>query len=622
MHHLPDLISDLAVVLGTAAFVSLVFQRLKLPVVMGYLLAGLIVGPYSFPMPSIVQPDAIQTLASLGVIFVMFSIGLEFSFRRLLAMGSSPGITGLFEMGGQFALGYGIGWLLGWTRTEAVFLGSMIAISSTTVIVKAFDELKVKTRRFAEAVVGVLIVEDLAAILILVVLTSFAQGRGMTSVDLLWTGGKLLFVVTAALISGYLLVPPFMRYVGKRGGEEMLMLVSVALCLLLVVGAAKLHYSSALGAFIMGSIIAESSESHRVDHVIAPIRDLFAAVFFVSVGMLLDPRVILANWSEILVISAAVIFGKVIFATIGSLISGQTLRTSIQVGMSLAQIGEFSFIIASTGLALGVVNRKLLPIAVSVSVLTTLCTPIMIRMGHKFAVSLESRLPMRIRDFLGRYAARVQRAPADVRNHPWSFIRLALSTFKDEPKSVRAPKDLRRSLAPWDAHLVRIKIHPNSWIVGKTLAQAALRSTHGISVVVIQRGLRTLVAPASQEVVFPKDELLVLGTDEKIDPLRLQLERPPGLEDRYEGLEHYQMKSVLIEEGAPWAGHTLRELQIRESWGAMVVGIERNSRRLLNPGPEDQVLVGDLIWIVGETGRLEPAVVQGAAPPAPTEGTV
>ncbi len=711
--------------LVTAAAATLVFQRLRLPVVMGYLLAGIAIGPW-------VEVSQIQTLSALGVIFLMFSLGLEFSFHRLVAVGFSPALTGLMEMSGQFMFGYGVGWLLDWPRMDRVFVGAMVAVSSTTIIVRAFDELKVKSRRFAENVVGILIVEDLAAILMIVVLTSFVKSGTMNLFSLVLTGGKLFFVVGSWFLAGYFLVPRFVRYVGRGGSEEVLTVISVALCLGLTVVADAFHYSTALGAFIMGSILAESSEAHRIEHVIHPIRDLFGAVFFVSIGMLLDPRVIMQNVGTVLLLSGVVMFGKFFFATFGSLLSGQTFRTAVQVGFSLGQIGEFSFIIVSVGIALGAVSSSLLPIAVAVSAVTAFFTPLLIRFGHTVAVKGEVALPFWLRDGLSRYASSLRSSQSDRttriwfyrqgllwainalivalmflialewvipwvrvqwgwrkgfalgallgilffsgpflwamftsfrRGRPilmfiarvcsvawiglwsarvvgtWSAVFLTCSGaillvvlfyrrlersylwfqknfqegFNKAPKSRRSV-DLRRILAPWDAHLVRIKVHPNSEIVGKTVAEAALRSKYGINVVVIQRGLKTLVAPSASEEIYPKDELLVLGTDELIEPVRFSIEKPPGLEQRFHGLEDYLLRSISIEAASPWNGKTLGELQVREIFGVMVVGIERGERRMMNPGSGDQIKAADLLWIVGEVAKLEGAIQASAAP--------
>ncbi len=377
--HLPPLIQDLSVILGVAAVITFLFRLMKQPLVLGYIVAGIIVGPYTPPVFSVVDVESVKVWAELGVIFLMFSLGLEFSFRRLAKVGISAGLTAVIQIVTMIVLGNITAKFLGFTSMDGVFLGCMIAISSTTIIIKALEEQGLKTKRFAELVFGILIVEDLAAIVMLVALASIASKSTISSMDLLGAGAKLALVVGSWIVIGMFVVPRLVRAVGRRGNNEMMIVFSLGLCLALVSLSAYFHYSVALGAFIMGSILAETREVHRIEELVGPLKDVFGAVFFVSVGMLLDPQIILSNGPSILLICAVIIFGKVISVVLGTILTGQPLGTAVSCGFSMAQIGEFSFIIATLGLSFGAIRPELYPMIVAASLITTFTTPYMIR---------------------------------------------------------------------------------------------------------------------------------------------------------------------------------------------------------------------------------------------------
>ena len=409
MHHIPQLITDLAVILGVAAIVTYVFKKINQPVVLGYIVAGIIVGPYTHPIFSIVDVSSVTTWAELGVIFLMFALGLEFSFRRLVKVGVSAGVTAIVQIFVMLGLGISVAELLGWPHMDAVFLGCMIAISSTTIIIKALEELGLKNKRFSELVFGILIVEDLAAILMLVALTNISLTSSIGGLELLIAGGKLAIVVGVWFLVGIFIVPRFVKKVSQQKNNEMLVVVAIGLCLSLVALAAYLDYSVALGAFVMGSIIAETPEAKNIEHLVQPLKDIFGAVFFVSVGMLLDPNTIYNNFSTILLISLTIIFGKLISVSFGALVTGQTLPNSIQTGFSMAQIGEFSFIIAALGLSFNVIDTKLYPIIVTASIITTFTTPYLIRYSTNVSTYIDKSMPIRLKNNINNYTNWFQR---------------------------------------------------------------------------------------------------------------------------------------------------------------------------------------------------------------------
>ncbi|OFZ56102.1 MAG: hypothetical protein A2428_11060 [Bdellovibrionales bacterium RIFOXYC1_FULL_54_43] len=737
--HLAPLIRDLAVITAIAGIVALVFQRIRQPVVLGYLVAGMIVGPHTLPFPLVTDMPNVKTLAELGVIFLMFTLGLEFSFRKLARISTSAGVAASIEVPFMFFLGYGAGHFLGWSRMDSIFLGSMISISSTTIIVKALDELGLKARRFSELIFGILIVEDLLAVMILVAVTAVVSGGSLSALAIAESAGRLALVVGTWFIAGYFVVPRFIQYVARFKSQEILVLAATGLCLCLAVFAANFHYSVALGAFIMGSILSESTESRRIEELVSPLRDLFAAIFFVSVGMLMDPAALWSNIGAVLLITCLTILGKVTAVTFGVLMSGQRLQTSILVGFGLAQIGEFSFIIATLGLSLGVMSDFLYPVIVAVALITTFAAPYLIKYSYHFAQYLEMHLPVSVKDAVEAYAiwrekeaAKTTRGEFSQKFLKWAlngfvvtainviiaaygmpllerviatpqwryalgwalglilsspfiwemfalfrpekskrrrtlagqspasvmmqvgtiswigllsleffpgryvalvtitlaglfFVRLYremeasyrwfeegfLATFKEQKKT-RRPADIYRELAPWEGHLLRVKIHPDSEVSGKRLRDSELRKKYGVNVVAIQRGSRTIVAPNPDHQLFPKDELLVLGTDEQVDKIRPLVESPFRATGD-SAIERYELRRIYVGPSSLLLGRSIRQSRIREDYSAMVVGIERQGNRILNPESDVVIKGDDTLLLVGESSRLDELVKQ---PPA------
>ena len=394
---------SLTIVLAVAAVTTVVFQWLRQPVVLGYILAGLIVGPH-LPIPLVADPVVVQTLSELGVILLMFSIGLEFSFRKLAAVGPTAGLTALLETSLMVWLGFTVARLFGWTSLESLFTGAIIAISSTTIIAKVFAEQGIAGRA-RELVFGVLIVEDLIAVLLMAVLTAVATGSGLAAGQLVATVGRLVAFLVGLVTVGLLIVPRAMRLIGRLRRRETTLVASIGICFGTALLAQTLGYSVALGAFLAGSLVAESGEEQEVERLVEPVRDMFAAVFFVSVGMLIDPVLVGRHWVSVLVLTTAVVVGKVASVSVGAFLTGNGLRSSVQTGMSLAQIGEFSFIIAALGQSLHATGSFLYPVAVTVSAVTTLGTPWLIRASEPVASWLDRKLPRPLQTFAALYGS-------------------------------------------------------------------------------------------------------------------------------------------------------------------------------------------------------------------------
>jgi len=413
MHEAHEFLRALTVVLCVAAVTTVVFQRLRQPVVLGYIMAGLIVGPH-VPVPLVADSDVVRTLSEVGVILLMFSLGLEFSLRKLVEVGPTAALTAVVETSLMMWLGYNVAQMFGWNTMESMFTGAVVAISSTTIVAKAFQEQKV-TGKMREMVVGVLIVEDLIAIILLASLTAIASGSGLSPGPLALTVGRLAAFLVVLLAAGLFLIPRAVRLINRLHRPETTIVASIGICFALALLAEAFGYSVALGAFIAGSLIAESGEEKQIEHLVEPVRDIFAAIFFVSVGMLIDPALIARHWAAILVLTAVVVLGKIGGVSIGSFLTGNRLRTSIQSGMSLAQIGEFSFIIAGLGLTLGATGDFLYPVAIVVSAITTLTTPWLIRASGPVASWVDRKLPRPLQTFTvlyGSWIEELRSAPA------------------------------------------------------------------------------------------------------------------------------------------------------------------------------------------------------------------
>lgn len=721
--HLAPLIKDLAIILAVAGMMSFFFRLIKQPVVLGYILAGMIVGPHTPPVLLITDTPSINTLAELGVIFLMFTLGLEFSFRKLAQVGFSAVITATSEVLFFLFGGYMVGRAMNWTQTESIFLGAMLSISSTTIIIKALDEMNLKKHRFAQLIFGALIVEDLYAILMLVGLSTLAQEQTFSIVSLSFSGLKLLFVVGCWFITGFFIVPRLIKHAGKVGNPEMLTIISLGLCLTLVVFANYFHYSPALGAFIMGSILAETSLIHEIEERMEPLKDMFGAIFFVSIGMLIDPAVLYEHMGVIALLSLFTIGGKILSTSFGALASGQTPGHSLQVGFGLAQIGEFSFIIASLGVALKAINTDIYPIIVAVSLVTTFTTPFFIKMSVPLSQNINSYIPTRLNDLLNRYGLWIEHNKTQLRKFEykgeimfrwiisgmmmtlifllcrhfmsnqikgygmlvffaplvfslpfiWSMLFghrrvlakhnivegnkipvlisplltfcwiVALSalffplryvlpvcivfltffiglTYKKLETSYhwfeehfldsfnqKKPdeSEMFKHLAPWNIHLVNLKVHPNSQHVQSNLIDAQLRTRLGVNIVAIKRGLLNIVAPGPHHVILPGDELIVLGTDEQIVGIRAELEKPTLEAVQVKTLGDYELRYLSMHELPHLAGKTIRQSGLRENFFAMIVGIERAGKRIMNPDTDSTLLADDKLWLVGGRKDIE-----------------
>lgn len=707
----------------TAAVVTLVFRYLKQPVVLGYIVAGILVGPHVPMIPTINDVASLTVWAEIGVIFLLFSLGLEFSFKKLAQVGKSASLIAAIEVVFMLAIGYLAGQFFGWSKMDSLFLGGILSISSTTIIVRAFDELGLKKRKFVSLVFGVLIVEDLFAILLLVLLSTVAATQSVSGPEMIAAILKLGFFLVLWFLLGIYLLPIIFRKIKRYLTDETMLIVSIGLCLMMVMLATKVGFSPALGAFVMGLLLAETNEGRRIEQLLIPVRDLFAAVFFVSVGMLIDPKIVFEHFGVILIVTLLTIVGKIVSTGFGALASGQSLKHSVQSGFSLAQIGEFSFIIATLGLTLKVTSPFLYPIAVAVSVITTFTTPYLIKYSDPIYFWLAPRIPQRwlarlelyrqsvnaiskqgtlgalwethglqiilnsimviaialgmknlafpyvrelgftgpiVRSGFGilavflaipflwpiAFGSRVRLRSADAIT--MAFIRFGIavvlvgfvvsqfssvlaasgvllfviaapiaflsryaekiyrffeekfiSNLKDKETQRQVAPRVLPTLAPWDATLAEYTLSPNSELVAKTLIEAGLKDRFGVMVALIERGDKRILAPGQHDLLLPYDRLFLIGMDDQLDAaglvLETRIERGAGKEDETVGLA-----SIQLGNDSPMVGKSIRNSGIREQAMGLIVGIEREGTRFLNPDSNMVLQSGDLAWVVGD----------------------
>lgn len=654
--HLPQIIQDLALILVVAAVVSLIFKKLKQPVVLGYLVAGMLVGPHQSWFPSVGDSAGINVWAEIGVIFLLFAIGLEFSFRKLMSVGASAGITAAFQVSVMVLLGFVAGEALGWDWMNSLFLGAVISISSTTILVKTFDELGLKGRRFVSLVVGILIFEDLAAVILMVLLSTLAISREFQGVQLLEQVSRLVFFLCLWFMVGVFILPNLVKRIRLLLNPEAVLIVSLGLCFLMVVLASKAGFSPALGAFVMGSLLAETSEGERIEHVVTSVKDLFSAIFFVSVGMLIDPRILVEHWPMVILLTIVLVLGKVFSVTFGALISGQNLKTSLQSGLSLAQIGEFSYIIAGLGLTLKVTNEVLYPLAVALSVITTFTTPYMVRGADGIYLWVEKILPLHVRKALDTYSL----LPAEGgtlrtrREYLKNFsIKMLLNSviiiaiFLAMSQGVlpwmrdRAGNNLTTILiciaitlllsAPFLWALVFSKVEGYAFsVIWKN--RAARSSILFLSLFRIVWGLILLSVLVTQFIPEVFAMVLILLALSVFTLLAYnRLERLYGaIEGRFlsnlhrkgqeeKAAQEQKAKKYEMPPLAPWDAHLvefivpqeanyvgipLEQLSIREKYGVTIALIRRGNRRITAPGRSEMLMPHDHIFVIGTDEQL------------------
>lgn len=649
MSHIPSLISDLGVIMICAGLVTLLFKWLKQPVVLGYIVAGLIAGPAVKSMPTVSDTASIQTWADIGVIFLLFALGLDFSFKKLMKVGGTAVIGAVTVVIGMMTCGYMVGLALGWGQMNSLFLGGMLSMSSTTIIFKAFDDMGLRNQKFAGVVFGILVVEDLFAVLLMVLLSTLAVSKHVEGMELLNSVVKLGAFLLFCFVIGIYLIPSFLRSARRYLNDETLLIVSLGLCLGMVLIATKAGFSAALGAFVMGSILAETIYAERIEHIVKPVKDLFGAVFFVSVGMLIDPALLWEYKWPIVIITLVVMLGQIFFAATGILLSGQTLRVAVQSGFSLAQIGEFAFIIASLGLALGVTDHFLYPIVVAVSVITTFFTPYMIRAAEPACRLAERIIPDEWLRLLERYA---EGSDTVRQKSAWNKLLKALLRIVGTytavtvvlifiwlqfvaPAIVSHLPGLKGQILALALILALISPMLRAIMMKKNHSEEFLllwnRSKYNraplVSIVVLRIVLcmflvmlpvaRLLNAAAGVGIAVGATVMAVIIFSKRLKRQSILMERrffanltAREMEKQHKATINQRLASHLLERdlhladfevqhNSPSIGKTLRELNFRQNCNVNIVTIIRGSERINIPGGNERIYPFDKLVVVG-----------------------
>jgi monovalent cation:H+ antiporter-2, CPA2 family len=666
--HESSFLHDLAVVMIVAALVTVLFHRFKQPVVLGYIMAGVIVGPHTPPFPLIDDETTIKTLAELGVVFLMFALGLEFDLRQLKKVGPTAFIAATLEILLMIWVGYEMGRWFGWKPMDCIFLGAMLSISSTTIILKALTELGRSKEPFAELIFGVLVVEDILAMVMIALLSGIAMTGSLEAGQVILTVGRLCIFLAVVLVLGLLGVPRFLNYVARFQSKEMLLIAVLGLCFGVSLLAVKLQYSVALGAFLMGAVMAEAREISRIEALVEPLKDMFSAVFFVAIGLLIDPRMLIEHALPIGLITLAVVVGKVGSCAFGAFAAGHDTRTALRVGMGLAQIGEFSFIIASLGLTLGVISGFLYPIAVTVSAITTLVTPYLIKGSDRFVNWFDHVAPPRLvsclqlyTQWLGRWRETRHQSMTTRLMRKWTWqmalnlvlvagIFIGSAFVARKPPSwlsqARLGPDGLKAMLWLGAMLLSMplliatyrKLQALGMLVGEVIAarmegkqrasavHAIVANTMPWAGVVGVAQLLLLLSSA----ILPSLEVLVLLIlilaglaflwrrafiriyAKAQFALEETFSKPPAARysDQPAGplgklITSASLMPISIAKGSPSAGQRIGDLRLRTRTGASIVAIQRADSTLENPGADVVVLANDRLHLLGTRSQLD-----------------
>lgn len=655
MLHLPTLITDLALILGCAAVMSLLFKKLKQPIVLGYIVAGFLASPHLSFIPSVIDTANIQTWADIGVIFLLFALGLEFSFKKIIKVGGTAIIATITIVFSMMLLGIAVGSAFGWGRMDCIFLGGMIAMSSTTIIYKAFDDLGLQRKQFAGLVFGILILEDVLAVLLMVMLSTMAISNNFEGTEMLESIGKLIFFLILWFVVGIYLIPGLLKRFRKLMNDETLLIFSLALCFGMVVLASNFGYSQAFGAFIMGSILAETIEAESIDRIVKPLKDLFGAIFFVSVGMMVDPSMIITYALPIAVITIVVILGQSFFGTVGVVLAGRPLKMAIQCGFSLTQIGEFAFIIASLGVSLKVTSSFLYPIVVAVSVITIFITPYLIRVAEPVSKWVDNHLPANIKRRMERYTFGTRSVVNQENLWRRLLVPIVRSTIIYSIISISIVALSFRFFVPLlqlhlpnmlasllSAVVIILLISPflRSMMVNKlnshefiTLWQESLTNrapllstivirimiAAGLIIFVITSLFRIsvglLIGLTFGVVVFLLSSHKLKKHSVLIEQKFFQNLRSRDIMDEYLGKKKPEYAGHLLTQDlhlavfalpleSAWAGKTLKDLRLRQKYDVDVASIIRGRRRLNIPGGSCRLFPQDKIQVIGTDEQL------------------
>lgn len=659
MNEIPFLIKDLALILMVAGVVTIIFKKLKQPLVLGYIVAGFLVSPHMPYIMSVVDETDIKTWADIGVIFTLFSLGLDFSFKKIVKMGASPIIATVVIVFCMMMLGISVGHGFGWNKMDCIFLGGMLAMSSTTIIYKAFDDMGLRQQKFAGMVMSVLILEDILAIIMMVMLSAIAGGNNPDGEQMLGSVIKIAFFLIVWFIVGIFAIPLFLRSVRKLTNNETLLIVALGLCCGMAVLSTKVGFSSAFGAFVMGSILAETIEAEKIIKLVEPVKNLFGAIFFVSVGMLVDPKILVEYAIPILILVSTILVGQAIFGTFGFLLGGESLKSAMRCGFSMAQIGEFSFIIASLGLSLGVISNFLYPVVVAVSVITTFLTPYMIRLATPTYQVMERHLPNNFVHILNHFA---MSHPASTQQSKWksllkqmTIITVAYSILSAAVIALMFTFVLpffRKLFPGWELHwyangitglltvvmiapflraIVMKKNHSNEWkrlwvessinripllftiVVRFTIALAFIfyicnyltRFTDALMICIGAVVVLLMIASRQTKKRSIKMERLFIHNLRSRDIMAQVSGKKKPLYEGHLLDRDIHISNIEVPVDSTWGGKSLKDLHLRQRFGIDMSSIMRGSQRINIPNGDTIIFPGDTLQVIGNDDQLQ-----------------
>ncbi len=659
MSEIPFLVKDLALILMVAGIVTLIFKRLKQPLVLGYIVAGFLVSPHMPYIVSVVDEADIKTWADIGVIFTLFSLGLDFSFKKIVKMGASPIIACVVIVFSMMMLGISVGHGFGWKRMDCIFLGGMLAMSSTTIIYKAFDDMGLRQQKFASMVMSVLILEDILAIVMMVMLSAIAGGSNPDGGQMLGSILKIAFFLIVWFIVGIFAIPWFLRKVRSLINSETLLIVALGLCCGMAVLSTKVGFSSAFGAFVMGSILAETVEAEKIIKLVEPVKNLFGAIFFVSVGMLVDPKILVEYAVPILVLVSTILVGQATLGTFGFMLGGESLKSAMRCGFSMAQIGEFSFIIASLGLSLGVISNYLYPVVVAVSVITTFLTPYMIRLATPTYQVMERHLPDKLIHILNHFA---MSHPGTQQQSQWKLL-IRQMIINTVAYSILAAAvialmftfvlPLMRNLFPsWHLHwyanaitgllttiliapflraIVMKKNHSNEWkrlwvesstnripliftiVVRFVIALSFIfyicnyltRFTDALMICIGAVVVLLMIASRqTKKRSIVLERLFIHNLRSRDIMAQINGEKKPLYEGRLLDRDIH-ISEIEVPEDSAWCGIPLKELHLRQRFGIDMSSIRRGAHLLNIPNGETMIFPGDKLQIIGNDEQIQ-----------------
>ena len=625
------MIEDLCIIMLTAGITSLLFKLFKQPVVLGYIVAGMLVGPYVMGESWINNAENAATWGEIGVLFLLFSLGLEFSFKKLLKVGSTAIIGAGVIVVGMMTAGMLTAYALGWGGMNALFLGGMLCMSSTTIVFKAIEEAGLRSHRFAGVCFGILIVEDLFAVVLMVLLSSIAVKNKFEGEELLWQVAKLVMYIALWFVLGITLIPTFLKKFKKYLNDETLTIFSIGLCLGMVLLAVQSGFSSALGAFVMGSVLAETIDAERIEHLVQPMKNIFGAIFFVSVGMMINPALLLQYWLPITIITLVVIVGQILFGSIGTLLSGQPLRVALQTGFSLVQIGEFAFIIANLGQNLKVTDSSLYPIVVAVSVITTFLTPYIMKLAYPTLAFLESHMSEETHKMLDSYTEK-RKTNSSKKRATWArpairlmkmlllhlamapgintFLRLFNDNLYARERLAESKRGLEReiedSLLTLDLHIAEVEVSANSAFAGKALKDLGIRGKTGANIVRIIRGGININIPGGNHRLYPGDRVILAGSDTDVASFQKMLETSLSNTDTDNINTSIILDNFTIKADSPLCGKSIINSGIREKGNCIVMGLIRPLDDFYtNPDPNIIIQEDDIIIVAGEKQKMQ-----------------